>query len=726
MPRITFPFPERYATFKDINHEYSTFNDIHNLDTTRYEPMDEAPIAEDEANLSINLGTYIDLKDTTRYNQMDEERDPRNAAAAAAAAGVGAGYTPMEAHAQYASVVAIATGRGVDTADVSDGADDDEQEGIDSYSGEYVQGRPVYISSRSRRASSIPSSDLTSSDPNSSQFNLQLKDLVRRPSQFEPVLCQSLATMVPKKLHRSDIQLGKMLGMGAYGRVWLGTLELRDNVNEKINEGERGGEGGSDSTSGGDAKSNVGRRGSENTTASTIQVAVKELKPGMVGKARLHFLQEADLMAQFNHDNIVKLIGAVLTNDPLQIIMELCDSSLLALLQNNQDVAPTDQLTPLQLVQCCIDIAQGGTYLATRLFVHRDLACRNIVVSKLQCKIADFGLSCPLGADETYYKASGGRIPVRWCAPECISFKRYSFASDVWAFGIVCYEIWAGGSIPFGLTPNRDVAIQVISGKKLARSIGCPLAVYRLMMQCWANRPTDRPAFMLASTELHRIYRTADLDTSNAVDPTVEQREAEDSQTYLELSTTGSVPTDEEEGSAIYALPGVVVTFDDEGQHPLGNGAGGIEACTPPEPPDRKPALPPPRPPPRPAADPAVERTPLRWAPNLPPTPPKRREHQSGGSRLSDTTTPTMVAPSPPPSTVTQAGTAEEFVDAVMRQQGVSRAVAEARIALLTNDDIQGNVDVDVDEMPPELPARTKLLERTTPTPASTDSESVP
>lgn len=144
--------------------------------------------------------------------------------------------------------------------------------------------------------------------------------------------------------------------------------------------------------------------------------------------------------------------GAILTDDPLQIIMELCYSSLLGQLHDDED---TMMKTAEQRVKACIDIAKGGTYLATRLFVHRDLACRNIVVKRHSspptpspdrpadsgasagagaggsaatvgaivtqtCKIADFGLSCPLGADADYYKASGGRIPVRWCAPECI------------------------------------------------------------------------------------------------------------------------------------------------------------------------------------------------------------------------------------------------------------------------------------------------------------------
>ena len=109
----------------------------------------------------------------------------------------------------------------------------------------------------------------------------------------------------------------------------------------------------------------------------------------------------------------------------------------------------------MQMVGMMRGIAYGMQYLAEMSFVHRDLAARNVLVnSQLVCKIADFGLSREISAegnaiDGGAYTTRGGKIPVRWTAPEAIAFRKFTSASDVWSFGIVMWEVMSYGERPY-------------------------------------------------------------------------------------------------------------------------------------------------------------------------------------------------------------------------------------------------------------------------------------
>ena len=73
-------------------------------------------------------------------------------------------------------------------------------------------------------------------------------------------------------------------------------------------------------------------------------------------------------------------------------------------------------------------------------------------------QVADFGMSRDL-ADENYYVSQGrDKIPVKWTAPEALHYKKYSTASDVWAYGCLLYEIWSVGYKPYEGVPNVNVS----------------------------------------------------------------------------------------------------------------------------------------------------------------------------------------------------------------------------------------------------------------------------
>ena len=159
-------------------------------------------------------------------------------------------------------------------------------------------------------------------------------------------------------------------------------------------------------------------------------------------------------------------------------------------------------LQVMQMVGMMRGIAYGMQYLAEMSFVHRDLAARNVLVnSQLVCKIADFGLSREISSegsnviDGGAYTTRGGKIPVRWTAPEAIAFRKFTSASDVWSFGIVMWEVMSYGERPYWTWSNQDVIKAIEKGYRLPAPMDCPEAIHQLMLDCWQKERAHRPTF---------------------------------------------------------------------------------------------------------------------------------------------------------------------------------------------------------------------------------------
>ncbi|XP_059807653.1 ephrin type-B receptor 2 [Hypanus sabinus] len=238
-----------------------------------------------------------------------------------------------------------------------------------------------------------------------------------------------------------------------------------------------------------------------------IFVAIKTLKSGYTEKQRRDFLSEASIMGQFDHPNVIHLEGVVTKSSPVMIITEFMENgSLDSFLRQNDG-----QFTVIQLVGMLRGIAAGMKYLAEMSYVHRDLAARNILVnSNLVCKVSDFGLSRFLEedtSDPTYTSALGGKIPIRWTAPEAIQYRKFTSASDVWSYGIVMWEVMSYGERPYWDMTNQDVINAIEQDYRLPPPMDCPTALHQLMLDCWQKDRNNRPKFGQIVNTLDKMIR---------------------------------------------------------------------------------------------------------------------------------------------------------------------------------------------------------------------------
>ncbi|BET00032.1 Tyrosine-protein kinase PR2 [Nesidiocoris tenuis] len=230
-----------------------------------------------------------------------------------------------------------------------------------------------------------------------------------------------------------------------------------------------------------------------------IQVAIKCLSRERMQNNPIEFLKEAAIMHAIDHEHIVRLYGVVLDTNALMLVTEL--AALRSLLECLKEPSLRSSFPVLSLCHFAIQICDGMQYLEGKRLIHRDLAARNILVfSKNKVKISDFGLSRALGVGKDYYQTNFNvnlKLPIAWCAPECITYLKFTSASDVWAYAVTLWEMFSYGFQPWAALTGQQIleAIDEPNPQRLERPECCPKEYYSVMRKCWHHDPNKRPKF---------------------------------------------------------------------------------------------------------------------------------------------------------------------------------------------------------------------------------------
>ncbi|XP_056428014.1 tyrosine-protein kinase Fes/Fps isoform X3 [Hyla sarda] len=251
-------------------------------------------------------------------------------------------------------------------------------------------------------------------------------------------------------------------------------------------------------------RGNFGEVFSGRLRADNMPVAVKTCRETLPPDLKDKFLSEARILKQYSHPNIVKLIGVCTQKHPIYIVMELVQGGdFLTFLRNDGP-----RLKTKELIRMSENAAAGMEYLESKHCIHRDLAARNcLVTEKNVLKISDFGMSRE-EADGVYSSTGGMKqIPVKWTAPEALNYGRYSSESDVWSFGILLWEAFSLGAVPYTAMTNQQTREFIEHGSRLPAPEMCPDDIFKLMLRCWEYDPRKRPNFGTVHQELISICK---------------------------------------------------------------------------------------------------------------------------------------------------------------------------------------------------------------------------
>uniref|UniRef100_A0A673BTQ7 non-specific protein-tyrosine kinase n=1 Tax=Sphaeramia orbicularis TaxID=375764 RepID=A0A673BTQ7_9TELE len=209
------------------------------------------------------------------------------------------------------------------------------------------------------------------------------------------------------------------------------------------------------------------------------KVAVKMVKEECMSDEE--FKEEARVMMRLSHCKLVQLYGVCTQHAPMCLVFEFMENGALS----DYLRARKGQLSQDTMLGMCLDVSEGMAYLESSNFIHRDLAARNCLVSKNnEVKVSDFGMT-RFVLDDQYTSSQCSKFPVKWSSPEVIRFCKFSSKSDVWSFGVLMWEVYNEGRLPYDNQTNAEVVESLNAGLRLLKPRLAPTSAYQLMEWCW-------------------------------------------------------------------------------------------------------------------------------------------------------------------------------------------------------------------------------------------------